>query len=384
MSRGRTPLLAWLVVTLVLCAVTAYLGWISATVEGGAPTAEPVAEAVLVPVEETELVDEMRLSCTATRPTVGALSDVRDEGVVSRVPEHGERMVRPGDLVAEVDGSPVVAVEGRVRMFRDIAPGDSGSDVDQLRAALALRGAVSSKEAGTPWGSDEQLAWSRHLAAAGYPKQDTKVVDRAHVLVADDLPAEAPWRTSALGAEDLSSLTLVSTTSVIGCPTPEGGRPVPRDAPVSVVGEEAQVSIVSVSPASTPEPGAGGADAETGPEGAEAEGDDSTQVLRLAAPSLDLDDGSSVLVSVELGRSDAEALVVPLAALRTDAAGETVVHVAGATGRDVQVAPGFSAHGLVQVAPSPTDALDPGDEVVVSGQGADPDEGSGSAPVEGR
>jgi multidrug efflux pump subunit AcrA (membrane-fusion protein) len=79
--------------------------------------------------------------------------------------------------------------------------------------------------------------------------------------------------------------------------------------------------------------------------------------------------GENVLVTVATGRSEGPVLTVPVAAIVTTGSGTSYVTVAGAGGKQTQVAvtPGISENGYVQVTPVRGGKLAAGDSVVVSG-----------------
>ena len=79
--------------------------------------------------------------------------------------------------------------------------------------------------------------------------------------------------------------------------------------------------------------------------------------------------GENVLVTVETGRTEGPVLTVPVAAIVTTGSGTSYVTVAGAHGKQTQVAvtPGISENGYVQVTPATAGRLAAGDRVVVSG-----------------
>jgi multidrug efflux pump subunit AcrA (membrane-fusion protein) len=79
--------------------------------------------------------------------------------------------------------------------------------------------------------------------------------------------------------------------------------------------------------------------------------------------------GENVLVTVETGRTEGAVLTVPVAAIVTTGSGTSYVTVAGADGKQTQVAvtPGISENGYVQVTPVTAGKLAAGDSVVVSG-----------------
>jgi hypothetical protein len=79
--------------------------------------------------------------------------------------------------------------------------------------------------------------------------------------------------------------------------------------------------------------------------------------------------GENVLITVQTGQTEGPVLTVPVAAIVTTASGTSFVTVAGAQGKQTEVAvtPGISENGYVQVTPLTSGALAAGDHVVVSG-----------------
>ena len=55
---------------------------------------------------------------------------------VTRLPVRPGDRVRPGQLLAEIDGRPIVLLRGRLPPYRDLREGDAGPDVGQLQRAL--------------------------------------------------------------------------------------------------------------------------------------------------------------------------------------------------------------------------------------------------------
>jgi len=73
--------------------------------------------------------------------------------------------VRPGQLIAEIDGRPVFVLRGRLPPYRDLRKGDHGPDVTQLQRALAGLGYANFDPAGE-FGQSTALAlllFYRHL-----------------------------------------------------------------------------------------------------------------------------------------------------------------------------------------------------------------------------
>jgi len=59
---------------------------------------------------------------------------------LTRMPERAGDLVRPGHVIAEVDGQPVILLRGRLPAYRDLHEGQHGPDVAQLQRALVSLG----------------------------------------------------------------------------------------------------------------------------------------------------------------------------------------------------------------------------------------------------
>jgi peptidoglycan hydrolase-like protein with peptidoglycan-binding domain len=59
---------------------------------------------------------------------------------VTRLPVRLGDRVRPGQLLAEIDGRPILLLRGRLPAYRDLHEGDKGTDVTQLQRALESLG----------------------------------------------------------------------------------------------------------------------------------------------------------------------------------------------------------------------------------------------------
>jgi peptidoglycan hydrolase-like protein with peptidoglycan-binding domain len=84
---------------------------------------------------------------------------------VTRLPVRLGDRVRPGQLLAEIDGRPILLLHGRVPAFRDLHEGDEGTDVTQLQRALESLGYADYDPAGV-FGQSTALAlllFYRHL-----------------------------------------------------------------------------------------------------------------------------------------------------------------------------------------------------------------------------
>ncbi|MHB1594432.1 MAG: peptidoglycan-binding protein [Streptosporangiaceae bacterium] len=60
--------------------------------------------------------------------------------IVTRLPIRPGDRIRPGQVIAEIDGRPILLLQGRLPAYRDLHEGDTGPDVRQLQVALERLG----------------------------------------------------------------------------------------------------------------------------------------------------------------------------------------------------------------------------------------------------
>src|ERR671930_689999 len=97
-------------------------------------------------------------------------------GTITWLPAVG-RVVRQGQTLFEVDGSPVVLLYGSTPVYRDLRQGESGADVRQLNAALSELG-YDSAAALDP--TSDEFGWRTRLAVEKL--QDELGVDETGIL----------------------------------------------------------------------------------------------------------------------------------------------------------------------------------------------------------
>ncbi len=102
----------------------------------------PAASLITVPVERRALTSNLTVAGDVVfeEPTpvrlLGAVGESAGTNqVVTRLPEIGSA-VNEGDVLLEVSGRPVFALQGTLPVFRGFEPGSKGPDVAQLEAAL--------------------------------------------------------------------------------------------------------------------------------------------------------------------------------------------------------------------------------------------------------
>lgn len=160
------------------------LGLAIASVTGTSPSDAASAREVpqlptpTVQVEKQQLAEVVRAACEPdqlpTSITPGQLGD--GPLVVTEVGVEPGDVVETGTLLAQVSGHPLVAVVTEVPLYRDLALGDVGDDVERLEAALVEAGLLAEADA----------VFDADTAAAMVELYDRAGVDPANVGVATD------------------------------------------------------------------------------------------------------------------------------------------------------------------------------------------------------
>lgn len=146
MYRKRSTTLFLL---LALVVVAAGAGWLAGALiqspaEAAARTAPPTPAPILVPLEERVLTSAIITRGTARygqpQPVTLAPSALKAAvGVVTTLPAPNATL-EEGDRVLTASGRPVFVLQGAIPVYRDLTPGSSGPDVQQVEAALQRLG----------------------------------------------------------------------------------------------------------------------------------------------------------------------------------------------------------------------------------------------------
>ena len=270
-------------------------------------------------------------------------------GTSTWLPEVGT-VLEPGSTVVEVDGRPVVAMQGAFPYWRTLGPDvDDGEDVLQLEYALAVLGYAAEHDVTVDdeWTSATTDAVEAFQADHG--QDDDGTVDLGEVVVLDEaVRVDAVAGAVGQGAAE-AGITVTSPQRSVDVDLPV------EDADLLTVGAEVEVELP------TGELGHGVVAAV----GAAVTAEDGTTTLPVSivldgggvAPA----DGTPVEVHVAVVAAEG-VLAVPVEAVLALAEGGYAVEVAdGTTRRLVGVELGVFADGLVEV----TGELSPGDQVVV-------------------
>ncbi len=391
--RGR-----WLQL-IALLAIAASVGGLAATVlvkspaERAADTAPPprtvltekVASRVLAStvVMRGQFVSGRTFKFSPAAPAASADGPGGSAMVVTDVNTSAGANVRAGKVLLEVSGRPVFALVGAFPAYRDMVPGQSGPDIEQLQDALRDLGYRSGSDDDGKFGTGTANAIKRFYRDIGYPMAQAPAEARVEPPAAEPTPGSSPGATpSAPAAQPMMPMSEViflpslparvaafsaAVGDTVGNPlitfTTGGPRLTGKLDPASGPMVKAGMSV-KVTDEATGFSGTG----KVASIGAQVNADGGAHLpLRIEGdkPWPAGEAGKDVRLTITAAATEGKVLAVPEAALTADADGNTtVVVVGGGAQRVVLVTVGVSAGGMVEVAPAPGQRLKAGDEVV--------------------
>jgi peptidoglycan hydrolase-like protein with peptidoglycan-binding domain len=130
--------------------------------------------------------------------------------------------VQPGNVIIEVAGRPFFVFPGTVPAYRDLAPGESGSDVAQLQAGLQEIGYSTGGDTGGTYGPGTAAAVAAYYHAIGYqvpvvkagPKRDRgAAVPLSEIMFVPHFPAQVVKLGGSVGSVVNGSLVTLSLGS---------------------------------------------------------------------------------------------------------------------------------------------------------------------------
>ena len=368
----RRTLVIWVAAAVVVSSLVTWVAneAIRSPGEIAARSAPPSPAPILVPVVEQVLSTKVVTRGTGRyaaprRVSIARSMFKRDPLVVTELPAVGAQL-NEGDVLLTISGRPVFVLEGSEPSYRDLGPGMSGQDVQQLEAALRRRGLNPGALDGTydaATGAAVTELYRRHgfapvvatdaqLAASLSPLAGLVEGSRAQGGV--QLPADevvfvppTPVRVSevraTVGAPPSDPLVTVTSSEVVV----DGQVPVERASLIQkgaeVVIDEPDLGIAATGRITqvAERPGTNGADSfhvsfRVGVEG--------------RAPVGLI--GTSVRLTIPIKSTRTKILTVPLSAVSLGPDGES--RVQRAVGDSLQLVPvrtGLSASGYVSVTP---------------------------------
>ena len=358
--------------TLSVFVAFAFAGWFAGTfirspAEVAAQTAAPEPSAILVQVEERVLSTDVVTRGTARfgspQTLVLAPSRLKAEGrIVTRLPEIGAQL-EEGVVAMTVSGRPVLLLQGAEPTYRDLGPGMSGSDVEQLESALGRLG-LDPEPLDARFDAETEKALAELYAQAGFaPVQasEEQLVE-ARPLEADliaDARGEAGIQLPADEVVFIPSLPLRVTEVIASVGNEPGGELLTAtDVDVAIDSALPLEEAALVSPgmkATIDEPDLGISEVGVVTRVAETPGTDGVDGFHVyfevsvdGAPSTIV--GASVRLTLPIESTGERVVAVPVSALSLASDGSSrVQRSSDGVVEDVEVVPGLSADGFGQV-----------------------------------
>ena len=380
LRRRRTILLVVIGVA-VIASVGGLL--ISTTIKSpaqqAAETKAPGLTRLTAPVQDTVIRNTVQADGLITKPPqIASLNSGSGGGssggggnaqqVVTKIFHPPGSFVSPGNVIIEVAGQPFFVFQGTVPAYRDMAPGESGSDIAQLQAGLESLGFGIGGDTSGVYGAGTSAAVAAFYQSLGYtapPAPGTKGHRGAEVPLSEIMfVPRFPARVLKLGGGVGSVVSGSVVTLSLGSPSVKGQL---NPAFGALVRPGMKVTITAQgSPATV--------------HGTIASVTHKTQTSKSISGGLyypmhislhkplppSFGSGQNVILSIQAAQSSGPLLAVPEAALFGGQDGKD--YVSKVTGPDtatrVQVTVITEGDGLVGVRPDPVGALKTGEQVV--------------------
>jgi peptidoglycan hydrolase-like protein with peptidoglycan-binding domain len=166
-------------VVLVVLAVGVAVG-VTVAPEPGPDIAPAGQDAhVLVGVSPVTFTDTVNAELAVTKGSTQSLAS-GVSGIVTNSSCHSGRVLRSGDALVDIDGSPVLALSTAVPFWRDLRVGDDGTDVTALQRELRRLGYHPSS--GGKLDARTALAIKLFLTDRGYPTKQLRLTSASVIL----------------------------------------------------------------------------------------------------------------------------------------------------------------------------------------------------------
>jgi len=373
--RRRRVLLLIVVGVVVAAAVGGLLlsTMIKSPAEQAAETRPPSLTELSVPVTMQVITNTVLAQASVGPPieispaSIGA-AGAGAQPIVTKIFARQGQTVRQGTMLLEVAGQPYFVLQGTVPAYRDLAPGDEGTDVSQLQVDLESLGyGVGSDTLGV-YGPGTAAAVAAFYSARGYqapevtagPKADRgAMVPLGDFMFVPRLPAHLIKFTATVGQTvSASDLTLsVGHPEISGQLNPSERTMVRRGMTVTITRSDTgqsylgRITSVSAVPQST---------------GSIAGGDYLPMGVKPDHPLPAALIGQDVGLRITTAATAGKVLAVPESAVFASANGGIYVsRLMGSATVRVAVRVGATGDGMVQVTPLHAGALGPGDKVLI-------------------
>jgi multidrug efflux system membrane fusion protein len=350
---------------------------IKSPAQQAAETKAPGLTRLTAPVQDTVIRNTVQADGLITKPPqISSLSSGGGGGgggnaqqVVTKIFHPPGSFVSPGNVIIEVAGRPFFILQGSVPAYRDMAPGESGSDITQLQDGLeALGFGIGGDTSGT-YGPGTSAAVAAFYQSVGYTAPAAPTSSKRHrstevplseVMFVPRLPAQVIKLGGHVGSVVSDSLVTLS----LGSPSVKGqlnpafgplvhpgmhvtittqGSPATVHATIASVGRKAQTSKSISGGLYYP------------------------MRIKLHKPlPRSMGPGQNVILSIQAAHSDGPMLAVPEAALFGGQDGRDYVSKVTGPASTVRVLVTVvtEGDGLVGIRPEPAGALKAGDQVV--------------------
>jgi peptidoglycan hydrolase-like protein with peptidoglycan-binding domain len=352
---------------------------IKSPAQQAAETQPPGLTRLTAPVQDTVIRNTVQADGLITKPPqISSLDSGGGSGgggggnaqqVVTKIFHPQGSFVSPGNVIIEVAGRPFFVLQGTVPAYRDMAPGESGSDIAQLQAGLEALGFSIGGDTSGVYGPGTSAAVAAFYQSLGYKAPAAPVgskgqrgaeVPLSEVMFVPRFPAQVVKLGGGVGSVVSGSLVTLSlgSPSIKGQLNPAFGALVRPGMRVTITaqGSPAVVhgTISSVTKkAQTSKSISGGLYYPM-----------HIKLRKPLPPSMG--PGQNVILSIQAAQSNGPMLAVPEAALFGGQDGKDYVSkVTGpASTARIPVTVVTEGDGLVGIRPDPPGALKPGDQVV--------------------
>jgi peptidoglycan hydrolase-like protein with peptidoglycan-binding domain len=351
---------------------------IKSPAQQAAETKAPGLTRLTAPVQDTVIRNTVQADGLISKPPqISSLSSGGGGGgggggnaqqVVTKIFRPPGSFVGPGNVIIEVAGRPFFVFQGTVPAYRDMAPGETGSDIAQLQADLESLGFSVGGDTSGVYGPGTGAAVAAFYQSVGYtaptvpgPKGHRgPEVPLSEIMFVPRFPAQVLKLGGHVGSVVSGSLVTLSlgSPSIRGQLNPAFGSLVRPGMRVTITAQgspavvHGTIASVSKKPQTAKSISGGLYDA-------------MHISLRRPLPS-SMGPGQNVILSIRAAQSNGPMLAVPEAALFGGQDGKD--YVSKVTGPDtatrVQVTVVTEGDGLVGIRPDTAGALKPGNQVV--------------------
>ena len=378
--RRRRVILLVVIGVAVIASVGGLL--ISTTIKSpaqqAAETSAPGLTRLTAPVQDTVIRNTVQADGLITKPPqISSLSSGGGGGggagnaqeVVTKIFRPPGSFVSPGNVIIEVAGRPFFVLQGSVPAYRDMAPGESGSDIAQLQAGLEALGFGIGGDTSGVYGPGTSAAVAAFYQSVGYTAPPAPSGSKGHheaevplaeIMFVPRLPAQVVKLGGHVGSVVSGSLVTLSlgSPSIHGQLNPAFASLVRPGMKVTITAQgspavvHGKIASVSKKPQTSKSISGGLYDA-------------MHISLHRSLPS-SMGPGQNVILSIQAAHSNGPMLAVPEAALFGGQNGKD--YVSKVTGPNsttrVQVTVVTEGDGQVGIRPDTAGTLRPGDQVV--------------------